>query len=355
MKHKNIKKVLSTLLTLFVFAFLGTLLFKPKPITVSSESYKLGTIIKITAYGRDKAKLEKAIADAEEEISRYEDLLSVNIKTSEVSKINRYYAIKTKVSQETLDILNYSLEMARKTDGHFDPTIAPIVTLWGIGTDHPKVPTKKEIANLLPYVNHKTIEITSDGYVKKVLGQEIDLGAVAKGWIADKIAEELREDDINSAIIDLGGNLFVVGRRPNMMLWRLGLQHPAEARGKHFGIVKVSDQSVVTSGSYERFFEKDGVRYHHIFDTKTGYPANSDLSSVTIISKSSAEADALCTALYSMGSEKAWDFLMKHKDIKAILFSKDYKKIYITKAAKKIFYLEDRRIELETIEEDNGK
>ena len=312
------------------------------------ETYKLGTVVHITVYGADKAKLVKELDAAVAEISRYENLFSVNIASSEISKINADAARKTNVGGETAAIISDALRMARETGGAFDPTIEPIVKLWAIGTDHPRVPGAGEIKKYLPYVDYRKISVNGEA-VSKGAGQKIDLGGIAKGWIADRLAEKLRAAGVRSALIDLGGNISVVGKSPERRAWRLGLQRPSRPRGEYFAVVSAEDSSVVTSGPYERFFEKDGVTYHHIFDPKTGRPANSDLASVSIVSKNSAEADALCTALFVMGREAAEKFLLAHGDIRCAIVTKDLKKVYVTKNLMNGITLEDKTMTLETV------
>ena len=152
-----------------------------------------------------------------------------------------------------------------------------------------------------------------------------------------------------AAIIDLGGNLALIGSSPDGRPWRLGLQHPHKQRGEYFGVVNVSDGSVVTSGPYERFFERDGVRYHHIFDPATGYPAKSDLDSVSIIDADSTRADALCTALFVMGRARAEKFLEKNTDLAAVLVLASGDKVLVTPAAREIFELTDKKFTVEVI------
>ena len=177
-------------------------------------------------------------------------------------------------------------------------------------------------------------------------GQRVDLGGIAKGYIADRLCGFFRDKGVSSALIDLGGNLAVVGKAPSGEPWRLGLQHPLKPRGEYFAVVSASDESVVTSGPYERYFESGGVRYHHIFDTKTGYPADSDLGSVSVVSKSSADADAYCTALFVMGLDKSLEFLRSHREINAVLVSKDGRSVFVSAGLRNKFSLRDASMKL---------
>ena len=323
-----------------------------EPVKAERESYKLGTVVRLTVYGSDEKKLDSALTDAMNEIDRLEGLFSVNIPSSEISKVNSSKSGRVKVGRECADITSFSLRQAKMTNGAFDPTIEPIVKLWGIGTDSPRVPSSDEIKNALKYVDYKKISV-KDGFIIKGEGQKLDMGAAAKGWIADRLAEMLKKRGIKSAIIDLGGNLSVIGESPKKRPWKLGLQHPAKPRGEYFAIVEASDTSVVTSGPYERNFTKDGHLYHHIFDTKTGYPAESDLASVTVISQNSALADTLCTGLFAMGLEKASELVLS-EGVSAVFVSKDYKNIYVTKDISSALSLKDDTMKLHIIGESKN-
>ncbi|MGI6442733.1 MAG: FAD:protein FMN transferase [Synergistaceae bacterium] len=344
---KNYKSILIFLVAIvLLISWLKTI--SPKSIKVEQESYKLGTIVRLTLYGADREKLERVMENAMSEISRYEGLFSVNIRTSEISKINS--GEQSIVSEETVRIITDSLKYAEDTNGAFDPTIGAIVKLWGIGTESARLPEKIEVDALLPYVGYKKVCLTKD---MVIIGenQSLDLGGIAKGWIADRLAENIKKEGISSALIDLGGNIAVVGKAPQNRAWRLGLQHPKSPRGRYFAVIDAIDTSVVTSGPYERYFEENGVIYHHIFDPSSGHPSNSDLESVTIISKNSAEADALCTAFFIMGEKKSIEFLNLHKNIQAVLVVKNCERAIITERLKKSFTIKDPAIRVDVIGE----
>ncbi|MDD4159766.1 MAG: FAD:protein FMN transferase [Synergistaceae bacterium] len=290
---------------------------------IQRESYRLGTIVRITLYGDDSERLNKAIDLSMKEIERLENLLSVNIPSSDVSRLNSASGDHpVKISEETAFLLEKALEWSERTEGAFDPTIGKIVKLWGIGTERAALPDPEELREAVRLTDFRKISIVhkEDGiFVQTGKGQRIDLGGIAKGYVTDKIKELLIKEGVSSALIDLGGNIAVFGDSPKMGKWKLGIQHPFRPRGEYFGIAEVSDVSVVTSGPYERYFESDGVRYHHIFDPATGYPARSDLASVTVIGADSTDADALSTALFVMGFGKSVSFLKDLKNIDAVL------------------------------------
>ena len=329
--------------------------------TAERDAYKLGTIVRITAYGPDQQKLNRSLdAVMSDCITGLENEFSVNIASSEISRINQAtldnkIVTVRNVKPDTGWLVDRALEIARETDGAFDPTIYPVVRLWGIGTDHARVPSGGQIVDERRRVGWDCVSVARSGTAYEIkIGSPsrrrmaLDLGGIAKGYVADKAAQELRSWGIKCALIDLGGNLYVLGRSPKGRPWKLGIQHPDRPRGEYFGTVEVTDTSVVTSGPYERFFVKNGVRYHHIFDPRTGWPSKSDLASVSVVSKNSAHADALCTALFVMGFDKSAAFLKKHSDIEAILVRRD-KKVFITNDLKDTFKLTDAAMKLEIL------
>ncbi|MBR3932580.1 MAG: FAD:protein FMN transferase [Clostridia bacterium] len=269
---------------------------------VSSTEFALNTVITITAYG-DKA--QEAMDASFAEVKRIENLLSAYIDGSDISKINKSACdAPVEVSDETINVLTKALEMSQKTDGAFDITVKPLVDLWDIKSENPKIPSEDAINTAKNLVGYKDVVIDGNRVSFKKQGMKIDLGGAAKGYCADKVIEVLKSYGVKNALIDLGGNIYALGKNENGDNWRIGLQDPTSARGEHFSVEEISDKTAVTSGSYERYFEKDGKIYHHILNPETGRPADSGLISVTVISKNSFEADMLSTAVFVMGSEK---------------------------------------------------
>ncbi|MDY9921178.1 MAG: FAD:protein FMN transferase [Synergistota bacterium] len=317
------------------------------PIKAQRESYRLGTIVRITLYGDDSEKLNNALDLSMKEIERLEDLLSVNIPSSDVSLVNRASGeYPVKVSEETGFLIERALEWSERTGGAFDPTVGKIVKLWGIGTESAAVPDAEQLKQAVDMTDFRKISVLhkAEGtFVQTAKGQRIDLGGIAKGYITDKVKALLINETVSSALIDLGGNIAVFGSSPKPGKWKLGLQHPFMPRGKYFGIAEVSDVSVVTSGAYERYFESGGASYHHIFDPATGYPALSDLSSVTIVSEESTDADALSTALFVMGLDRGISLLRELKNIEAVLVAKKTEGtiVFVTKGLSEGFLLKD--------------
>ncbi|EJO5346288.1 FAD:protein FMN transferase [Clostridium botulinum] len=319
---------------------------KEKKEPVSRETYLMGTIVNIKAYGKDA---DKAVQASVDKISDIENKMSVNISNSEISKINKNAGIApVKVSKDTLNVVKASLIYSKKTKGSFDITVEPLVSLWGIGTEKARVPSKDEIENVLNLINYKDVSINEkeSTVMLKNKNQSIDLGGIAKGYTADELKKIFSNYNIQSAFLSLGGNVYVLGNKPDKSSWKIGIQNPLEPRGNYLGIVSVSDKSVVTSGNYERFFEKNGKRYHHIFDTKTGYPAEKGLISVSIISDKSIDGDALSTSVYTLGLNQGKKLIENLKGVEAIFVTKD-KKVYITSGLKDIFKLTNTDFKLQ--------
>ncbi|WP_251861200.1 FAD:protein FMN transferase [Clostridium sp. Marseille-Q2269] len=313
---------------------------------VSRETFLMGTIIKIQAYGKNA---DKAVQASVDKISDIENKMSTNIPTSEVSKINKNAGVApVKVSKNTLDVVKASLIYSKKTKGSFDITVEPLVALWSIGTDKARIPSKDEIDRSLKLINYKDIIINEkeSTIMLKRKGQAMDLGAIAKGYTADELKKILINYNIESAFLSLGGNVYVVGNKPNKTPWNIGVQNPIHPKGNYLGAISVSDKSIVTSGNYERFFEKNGKRYHHIFDTKTGYPAEKGLVSVSIISDKSIDGDALSTSVYTLGLDNGKKLIESLTNVEAIFVTND-KKVYITSGLKDKFELTNTDFKLQ--------
>lgn len=278
--------------------------------------FAMDTYMTLEAYGENG---EKAVSEAKECVIELEKLLSVNDENSEIYALN--HGKNPVLSQETLDLTRKSLEYAAKTNGAFDPTVYPITSVWGFTTGEKRVPDSAEIASLLEKVGYEKV-LTAGENVVLQNGAELDFGGIAKGFASDKCADIMRKNGINSAILNLGGNVYALGKRSDGNLWRVGVADPlGESAEDKAGILSVSDRAVVTSGNYQRSFTQNGVVYGHIIDPKTGYPADSDLLSVTIISPDGTLCDALSTALFVMGREEAVRFYRENSGFDIILIA----------------------------------
>lgn len=273
----------------------------------------LGTTSTITIHNaREGANLDRAFQRSFDRITEIHASMSLQEPSSEINKVNNLAGqAAVSVSEDTFLVISAALDVARASGGAFDPTVGPIVNLWDI-TGKKYLPTAEEVAAVLPFVDYRQVEIDPAARSVKLLkaGMQIDLGAIAKGYAADEVAEVLREEGVDSAIIDLGGNIYVLGSKPDGTPWRVAVQNPFLTRGTYLASYLAVDESVVSSGDYERYFEQDGVRYHHIFDTRTGYPARPSVASVTILAaNSSMLADAYATAAFVLGPEAGRQFL----------------------------------------------
>ncbi|MHC1682943.1 MAG: FAD:protein FMN transferase [Clostridiaceae bacterium] len=300
------------------------------------ESFCMGTIISQRVYG-DNAKI--AAVKVEDEIKRLESLMSFFLDSSEVSKLNKAAGKhEVEISNEVLFVLNRAKYYSKLCDGSFDITIAPVARLWGIFTRNEKLPSKEEIDEALKLTGYKYLSINNDLGTSKLekLGQCVDLGAIAKGYAADRAIDIYKQHGIESAFVNLGGNVMLLGNKPDGSPWRVGIQNPLLERGKCLGAVNATNKTVVTSGDYVRYFEKDNKKYHHILDPRTGYPADSSLISTTIVSEKSIDADALSTAIFILGLEDGIKLIDNQKGIEAIFITKD-KEIYVTEGLKEDF------------------
>lgn len=278
-----------------------------------------GTISRITlADHATQENFDAAISSLE----AVDDLINRNRPDSELGLVNALAGVSpVSVSTELLDLMEVALHYADLTDGAFNPAIGPLVDLWGIMTDHAHVPTQEEIAMVLPLLDWKDIEMdrtNSTLYLKKK-GMSLDFGAIGKGYAADQVRGVLREKGVSSAIINLGGNVFAMGAKTDGSPWNIGIQDPFTDRGDYFMTVRIVDKTVVISGPYERYFEQDGVLYHHLMDWRTGYPARTNLTTAAIIGTSSAAADCLSTAAFIMGAEAGMDLINSLEGVEGII------------------------------------
>lgn len=336
---KSRTKLLGLLIGFFlIFSLIGCNDNKDNAKPLSKTEYFMGTVVTVTLYDN---KDEKIINKAFEEVKKIEQLVSINMDGTELDEVNNNAGIKAvKVSDDTYNIIKKGLEYSNLTDGSFDITIGPIVKLWSIGLPEAKVPTSNEINDKLQYINYKDVELNDSEktvFLKKP-GMIIDLGAIAKGYTADVIANILKEEGVNKAIIDLGGNIYALGEKSENTPWKIGIQNPDQSRGEIIGSITVQNKSIVTSGIYERFIEENGKKYHHILSPKTGYPYDNDIAGVTIISDKSIDGDALSTSVFSMGVQKGLEFVNSQPNIEAIFITKN-QEVYLTKGAHELFKL----------------
>jgi thiamine biosynthesis lipoprotein len=292
---------------------------KPKVNT----GYLLGTVCSISLY--DKGS--DAILDGAFRIVRDVDQkMNMGLEGSEIRSINAASGSSPLgVSADTLEVIKAGIASTKLSKGRFDITIGPLVTLWGIGTKDARIPDKEEISKALELIGVENIVLQEEGHTVwlKKSGMKLDLGGIAKGYAADAVRDYLKAQGVNRAIIDFGGNIFVLGSKEGHKPWRVGIQHPVKKRGAYIGVLQLTNKAAVTSGKYERFMETGGKRYHHILDTSTGYPVDNLLSSVTVVADDSMTADAMSTGIFAAGLEDGLRIAEAHEEIEAVLVTED--------------------------------
>jgi thiamine biosynthesis lipoprotein len=287
------------------------------------SEFVLGTVCTVNLYEKGSAGLYRKVF---ERLRELEDIFSANRDDSELAGVNRNAGVgAVVVSNELLEVLEKALVYAGLSTGAFDPTVGPLVELWGIGGDGPRVPLDDEIQEALALVDWRDVEIDqlNRAVFLKSAGMKLDLGAIAKGYAADEVVRLIAGAGVKRAVIDLGGNIFAYGEKKDKKPWRVGLQDPREGRGEYIGILDVKNKTVVTSGIYERYFEEGGRRYHHILSTGTGYPVENGLLSVTIVAGHSVDADALSTSVFALGYERGNALIKSLPGVEAVFVFED--------------------------------
>lgn len=277
----------------------------------------MDTVMSVTVYGPDG---DAALEAVEEEIKVLEGLLSVTDEGSEIYAANHSGGKPVTLSPETAELLSTALGLCAETVGALDVTIYPVVRAWGFTTGEYRVPEEAELARLLERVDYTRVALEGNSLTVPE-GMELDLGAVGKGYAADRVEALLRELGVDCAKLELGGNIHFIGTKPDGSPWRVAVRDPS-GEG-YMGVLETDGGAVVTSGGYERYFVQDNITYWHIIDPRTGHPARSGLVSVTVMAQSGVLADALSTALFVMGREKAEDFWRARRDFEFILIGED--------------------------------
>lgn len=291
---------------------------EPAAERISTVGYYFDTVVTITLYGAEQAFLDQIL----EKCAGYEALLSKTVEGSDVWKINHAEGQPVQVGDDTRTVLETALMMGKATDGLFDISVAPVVELWHFTDGSAELPDEAALAAALEKVDYSQIQLEGNT-VTLPNGWGIDLGAIAKGYIADQIAAFCKEQGVEAGILNFGGNVVTVGAKPGGGLWTVGIQDPKEQTGNYSMAVQVPERSVVTSGIYERGFELDGVRYHHILEPSTGWPVQNDLASTTVLSESSMLGDALSTACLLLGYEGSLELLKDFPGAEVIFITRD--------------------------------
>ena len=291
--------------------------------SVSDTGFYFDTAVTITLYNANETTLKECFKICD----KYEKIFSNTIESSDVSKINansksgRY----TTVSDETIELIKTGIHYGDISSGKFDITIGYLSELWNFSGDSPKVPDNASIENIITHIDYNNISINGNEVLLRDSEAKLDLGGIAKGYIADKLKEYLKKQNISKGIINLGGNILLIGSKPDNSNYNIGLQKPFGSDDDVIAIVNANDLSIVTSGIYERYFYENDKLYHHILNTSSGYPEENNLLAVTIISKSSTDGDGLSTSAYLLGLEDGMNLIENTNGVEAVFIDKDYK------------------------------
>lgn len=326
------KKVFIILYICFCLTLCGCQGFTGSGNTNSNDIYKattltefyFDTVITITIYdGKTDESFTKLIENCFSMCDEYEQIISRTIADSDTSKINTSKGEAVTVSDTEAELIKHSLYYSELTKGKFDITIAPLSTLWNFGNKDTSVPSENSIISALTHIDYNNIILDGNTITLKDSSAAIDLGGIAKGYIADKLKSYLLSEGITSALINLGGNVLTIGTKPDGSAFKIGITKPFSG-DDYSAIVNTKDKSVVTSGVYERCFYENDKLYHHILDPDTGYPCDNGLYSVTIISDESIKGDALSTSCLVLGLENGLKLINSQSDVEAIFIDNNY-------------------------------
>lgn len=343
-RHRKKMNAIIIIVCVIGFVYLAKQTMDMKDVNVDTQVYSglaMGTAVKKTIYSEDVWQSNEADKRIDDTLQQLEEQISVRLLESEVSAVNRNYAVggTYELSENLLEYLKVEMQIFEETNGAFSPCIYPISSLWGIEDGYTEIPDADLLAERIACSDAANIELSDNGIVFHEEGMAIDLGAVGKGIACDVVKETLAETEIQGAVISIGGSILAYGDKGNGKNWHIGIQNPRGAQGDVLGVVDVEANTIIsTSGDYEKYFEADGKRYHHIFNPVTGYPADSGLISVTIISDNGLLTDALSTACFVMGLEDGMLYA-EEKGVEAIFVTSD-KEVYVTKGLKKNFRLQ---------------
>ena len=297
----------------------------PSQMSISDVGFYFDTVVEIKLNGTEDETILKECFNL---MAEYESLLSRTRKDSDVWKINHSDGAPVAVSEDTAALIRLARTYYDLSDGAFDITIAPYVTLWDFQNNSGTIPSQDELTAASKHVGFENVQVSGNTVTLADSETQIDLGGIAKGFIADRLKEYLTGKGIESAWINLGGNVLTIGTKPDKSLWKIGIRKPFGAADETAAVISVSGKSVVTSGTYERYFEKDGTIYHHILQPMTGQPVQNHLYSVTILSDSSADGDALSTTCFVLGKEDGIELVESLDGIEALFITDEQELIY---------------------------
>lgn len=354
---KYIAKYRHAITAIVAVLFIGSMVYfgirtkNMKDVSIEPQTFSglaMGTAVKKTLYTEDASQNEAIDKMIDTCLSELESKISVRESGSEVASCNRNYAVNGvyEFSDEIMQYIKEEFQICEETNGAFSPCIRPLAELWGIEDGEARIPEPGEIEETLKRTNPENVKLTNDGITFFEERMAIDFGAVGKGIACDLVREKLQETSAEGAVISVGGSILAYGDKGDGRNWHIGIQDPRAEEGKVFAVIDVEGGLVIsTSGDYEKYFEQNGKRYHHIIDPATGYPVDNGLISVTVVSESGFLSDALSTACFVMGTEDGLKYAAK-KGVEAVFVTAD-KKVYITDGLKKKFRLQSEDYQLE--------
>ncbi|SFC71734.1 thiamine biosynthesis lipoprotein [Alkalibacterium subtropicum] len=296
---------------------------------IDRTEFLLGTVANIKVFNENE---EEAMDLAFERVTELDEWFAMQKEDSEIAEVNRQAGIApVEVSEEVFHVMERALYYAEESGGTFDPTIGAVTSLWNIGQEDAAVPEQEELDEVLDVVDYNLVELDEENQTifLEEEGMKVDLGAIAKGYITDEAARVLVDEGVNTAIIDLGGDIVLVGNstRGEDSPWRVGIQNPYGERGEILGMVNLADKAIVTSGIYERNIEEDGKSYHHLMNPETGFPFENNLSGISIIADNAMDADAIANIAFSKGVEDGLEYINGMDGVDVIYVTKD-KEVY---------------------------
>jgi len=307
--------------------------------SIKDTQFIIGTVVTIQLFDtQDRDLLEGSF----QILKDIDQKMSLSIEDSEMNQMNKEAQDSWfHLSDESYYVIQKSLEYSKLSDGAFDISLGPVIDLWQIGTDNAKVPGDDELKEALSHVDYRKIQLNPESKdIRLSKGMSLNLGGIAKGYAADQVSAYLKDKGIKKAILNLGGNIVVIGEKKAKTPFRVGLQDPFGELNDSFAVVKASNQTIVTSGTYERNFEKDGVVYHHILSSTDGYPVNNGVEGVTVVTDSSIDADALSTVLFTLGVEKGIKLCNSLANTECVYVTNN-KKVYLSDKMGELFILTD--------------
>jgi len=323
--HKLFRTAIIILLTSALTLLCTACSTAKTPTPVSQSAFYLNTVVTITLYdGSDPA----LIAECFDLCHHYEQEFSRTLENSALYRLNHETVAERRLSKDLQSLITTGLSYYERSNGLFDITVAPLSDLWQFSSSNPSVPDNTALLAALNHVDASKLSMNGDILRYEDTSIQLDLGGIAKGYIADRLKEYLVKHGVTSALIDLGGNILCIGSKPDGSPFRVGIREPFAPQGTSIAVAAVSDLSVVTSGVYERCFTEGDILYHHLLDPKTGYPFNTGLNSVSIISKASVDGDALSTVCFALGIEKGMELINSMPDVYAVFVTENNELVY---------------------------